>query len=172
MIENIIPGDITHPSNPCDIIIGMNTALDDVRGIAFPFLRHVIPAAALELGSVISFNFDDARKLHMIVCHSLDARMWDKADMYVRFGMDYLQHLNDSNRRYSIVQIGTGRVGLRDHADHAAIRTAMTTSFLPVDLYIYHPDARVAAASALAKPARPLSAWTMAEGSVPISMAA
>src|SRR4051812_21268231 len=105
MIESIVIGDILSPSNPRDIIIGMNTDLEDVTGIGLRFVRNVIPLLALDLGSVISFDFDQKRKLHMIICHKLGKGGWADAEQYVRFGLDYLEHLNDTGRQYSIVQI-------------------------------------------------------------------
>lgn len=167
MIRNIIPGDITSPDNPCDIIIGMNSQLQDVTGIGRTFVQNAIPQKALGLGSVISYDFDESRKLHMIICHDLGRGGWRKADMYVRFGLDYLNHLNDGCREHSIVQIGTGRIGKRDSADHSAIHTAMANSFLELDLYVFD-------SSKLRQPAadiielRPLSAWSPRHGDVPV----
>jgi hypothetical protein len=171
MIRDILIGDITSPNNTRDIIIGMNTDLQDVTGIGLRFVRNLIPAAALELGSVISFDFDPARKLHMIICHKLGHGGWKDADKYVRFGMDYLDHLNDDRRTHSIVQIGTGRVGVRDDADAGAIRTAMADSFLCVDLFVYDGLAMEEAQSDR-EPLRPLFAWNAMKGPVPLQVAA
>lgn len=162
MIKNILVGDITAPKNPADIIIGMNTALEDVTGIGLRFVRSVIPDMALDLGSVISFDFDAHRKLHMIICHRLGRGGWGHADQHVRFGMDHLNHLNDRGRDYSIVQIGTGRIGMRDGADAPAIRAAMAASYLPVNLYIF--DAPGEPAVVERAPLRALYAWHPTEG--------
>ncbi len=160
MIEKILPGDITHPSNKRDIIIGMNAQLQDVTGIGRKFVRDLIPPKALELGSVISFDFDHRRRLHMIICHHLGKNGWVEADKHVRFGMDFLNHMNDLKRKYSIVQIGTGRIGQRDGANVADIFTAMATSYLPVQLFIHRPIEQVAVVNAIDVPSlRPLRAW-------------
>lgn len=58
--------------------------------------------------------------------------------------MDYLRQTEGPTEEFSIVQIGTGRVGIRDGADAVAIRTAMATSFLPADLFIYQKPETVA----------------------------
>lgn len=163
MIKNIKIGDITAPSNRCDIIIGMNTDLEDVTGIGLRFVREVIPNAALQLGSVISFNFDARRKLHMIICHELHRGGWAGADRHVRFAMDYLDHLNDEKRDHSIVQIGTGRVGVRDGADAASIRTAMAESFLAVDLFVFDGKPAMEAVASI-PPLRALHAWSPLSG--------
>lgn len=172
MIEEIVPGDITSPNNRRDIIIGMNTDLEDVLGIGRTFVKNIVPMMAIELGSVLTFDFDKKRKLHMIICHALGKGGWRGADKYVRFGMDYLDHLNDSGRRYSIVQIGTGRVGRRDGADHALIRTAMTNSYLPVNLYIYEPAVEVVATAIQLKPMVMTAAWNPQHGPIPLQAAA
>lgn len=171
MIRNIIPGDITSPENRCDIIIGMNSQLQDVTGIGRRFVQDAVPQKALGLGSVITYDFDATRKLHMIICHDLGIGGWRKADKYVRFGLDYLDHLNAACREHSIVQIGTGRIGKKDGADHTAILTAITGSHLLVDLYVYDPPkARVANADVIEL--RPVSAWSPHYGDIPVDMAA
>ena len=157
MIRDIKLGDITSPANPADIIIGMNSTLSDVTGIGLRFVREIKVLYPIVLGSVLSFAFTPERNVHMIICHTIGEGGWVHADRYVRYGLDFLwqaeaaqytgeggmDHLLTGNsRRYSIVQIGTGRVGRRDGADHAAIRTAMAESFLPVDLYVYDPALR------------------------------
>lgn len=167
MIRHIINADITSPENPCDIIIGMNTALDDVTGIGRRFVRDRIPAAALDLGSVITFQFDKKRRLHMLICHELGTGGWRGAPQYVRFGMDYLDHLDDG-RDYSIVQIGTGRIGRRDGADASAIHQAMATSYLLADLYVYDAARQIAMAEVIDLP-RPLRAWSVAEGELQLA---
>ncbi len=171
MIRDIKVGDITNPANKADIIIGMNTTLSDVLGIGRPFTDKIATIHPIVRGSVLSFEFTPERNLHMIICHDIGAGGWNAADMQVRYGMDYLWHseaiqqggldylLIGTQRRYSIVQIGTGRVGKRDGADPAAIRSAMAASFLPVDLYVYDPGAREAVETASVVPLRPYRAW-------------
>ncbi len=173
MIRDIKVGDITNPSNSADIIIGMNSTLSDVLGIGRPFTDKIATIHPIVRGSVLSFEFTSERNLHMIICHDIGAGGWLDADKQVRYGMDYLWHSEDTqraeggldhlligkNRRYSIVQIGTGRVGKRDGADPAAIRSAMAASFLPVDLYVYDPGAREAVEAASVVPLRPYRAW-------------
>lgn len=140
MIVDIVEGDITSPDNPCDIIIGMNSQLEDVTGIGLPFVRNVKALHPIQLGSVLTYEFDGNRLVHMLICHHLGKDGWVGADMHVRFGMDYLWQQPDSfSRRFSIVQIGTGRVGKRDGANRTSIIQAMANSFLPAELYIYTP---------------------------------
>ncbi|HEY0010913.1 MAG TPA: hypothetical protein VGB97_03330 [Candidatus Paceibacterota bacterium] len=140
----------------------MNTDFKDVRGIATRFVANIMPDMAPELGSVISFDFDGKRKLHLIICHEIGEGGWKNADKYVRFGMDYLDHLTD-DRQHSIVQIGTGRVGRRDGADAPAIITAMAQSFLPVTLYIYD-GVPMEAVLENRMPLRTLFAWSPTSG--------
>ena len=169
MIRDFITGDITARSNKSDIIIGMNTALDDVTGIGFPFVKNSVPTRMLQLGSVISYDFDGTRKLHMIICHHLGEGGWEYADRYVRFGLDYLDHLDrdtqagDGGRSYSIVRIGTGRIGTRDGADFQAIHRAMADSFLTVDLYLFKREQQSADVRAI-RPLQPFRAWNSALG--------
>ncbi len=137
MLKSIKVGDITSPENPAHIIIGMNSQLNDVLGIGRRFVNKIRSVHPIKLGSVLSFKFDSTRNLHMIVCHHLGKNGWVGADMHVRYGMDYLWQTEDQAELFSVVEIGTGRVGLRDGADPAAIRTAIATSFLLVDLFIY-----------------------------------
>ncbi len=159
MIRDIKVGDITSPSNPADVIIGMNSTLSDVTGIGLPFVKQIAAIHPIVRGSVLSFRFTPERNLHMIVCHAIDDGGWVNADMHVRFGMDYLWH-TEAMRQYSIVQIGTGRVGRRDGADDIAIRSAMANSFLPVDLYVYDPAVHQVIANAMAQqPLRAYRAW-------------
>lgn len=163
MIKDIVSGDITSPENRADIIIGMNSKLKDVTGIGMPFVSNVKTVHPIELGSVLSFKFDGSRQLHMIVCHHLGPGGWEDADMHVRFGMDYLWHTS-KRRKYSIVKIGTGRVGIRDGSDPIRIHTAMATSHLPVTLFIYDPKEKVAVVSALERPLVPYRAWHPVHG--------
>jgi hypothetical protein len=140
MLSSIVVGDIRNSKNKADIVIGMNNTLSDVTGMGrrfvnqYPTLIHPI-----DLGSVLSFSYDKDRYLHMIVCHKIGRGGWSNADTFIRFGMDYLWH-SEPGRKFSIVQIGTGHIGLRDGADHVAIRTAMANSFLEVDLYVHDKD--------------------------------
>lgn len=167
MIRDIIHDDITSRKNPGDIIIGMNTDLQDVTGIGRRFVRNLIPQAALQLGSVITFQFDEQRRVHMIICHTLGKGGWAHAPQHVRFGMDYLNHLDDG-RDYSIVRIGKGRIGRRDGADFSAIHQAMADSYLLADLYVYDMPKQEAMAEAFALP-RPLRAWSVAEGELQVA---
>lgn len=180
MIRDIILGDITASQNKADIIIGMNTALKDVTGIGLPFVKDVIPMRKIQLGSVVSFEFDSNRKLHMIICHKLGVGGWVGAERYVRFGLDYLEHVDYMDRHAgapepppkSIVQIGTGRVGTRDGADFMAIRKAMMDNHLVVDLFLFEKE-RVAADVHAALPAlRPSRVWSPDYGETRIPVAA
>jgi len=160
MIKNIKVGDITSSRNHADIIIGMNSSLSDVSGIGIPFVKKIQTVHPITLGSVLSFEFSSTRNLHMIVCHHLGDGGWIGADEHIRFGMDYLWHTEGAKRRFSIVQIGTGRVGARDGASHIEIRTAIATSFLLVDLYVYAPEKETATAHvAQVAPLRAYRAW-------------
>lgn len=159
MIRDIKVGDITSPSNQADIIIGMNSTLSDVTGIGLPFVKQIAAIHPIVRGSVLSFTFTPERNLHMLICHGFGMVGWSNAEMHVRFGMDYLWH-TDGGRQYSIVQIGTGRVGKRDGADTAAIRSAIATSFLPVDLYVYDSAVRQVVENTMAQPPlRAFRAW-------------
>jgi hypothetical protein len=171
VIEHIRVGDITAPIHVADIIIGMNADLDDVRGIGREFVKNVIPARALKLGSVVSFDFGDGRDLHMIICHKLGKGGWVNADRHVRFGLDYLEHTRAIGKTYSIVQIGTGRIGIRDHADPVAILSAMATSFLPVTLFVndLELDQMPADLGEQRPVLRPFRAWVPHEGEVALA---
>ncbi len=107
----------------------------------------------------------------MIVCHHLLKGGWNNAEKYVRYGMDFLWNANP-NRDYSIVNIGTGRVGIRDGANEEAIRTAIASSFLPVDLYILNERDRMPAEAVNVVPLKPLRVWDMAHGEQDIRAAA
>lgn len=171
-IRHIIQGDITHPNNRTNPIIGMNSDLRDVTGIGLPFVRDAVPTRALQLGSVISYGFGQGRTLHMIICHHLGVGGWADAPKHVRFGLDFLEHVSEPDEEFSIVQIGTGRVGMRDGADAPAIRTAMTNSYLDVDLFIYDPHEHQAAVVHKPTPLRPFRAWAPMEGVIPLPVAA
>ena len=172
MIKNIRVGNILSPENDSDIIIGMNLQFKDVLGIGKPFVDRIVRTRDLRLGSVISFEHDDERELHMLVCHRIGKGGWKDAEQFVRYGMDYLWQKRQ-DRKYSIVNIGTGRVGKRDGADHALIRSAITSSFLPVDLYILNEKERIPAeATASVVPLRPFRIWDTERGEVSIRLAA
>ncbi len=125
-------GDITSPQYNRDIIIAMNSTLDDVRGIGKPFVDgKFLQDGSVELGSVLTYDYAPERRLHMIICHKLGVGGWIDAAEYVRFGMDHLW-FHERGRRYSIVNIGEGRVGKRDGADVPSINAAIATSHLKV----------------------------------------
>ena len=167
MIIDVLVGDITSPENPHDIIIGMNADLIDVTGIGRHFVKDIFPMKSLDLGSVISFNFDKKRKLHMIICHTIGSGGWTRAADHIRYGMDYLEHFNDESRTYSIVQIGKGRVGQRDGANSAAIHTAMSTSHLPVTLFVFDNTQQQAIEQRV--PLHIVSAWNPVSGAIPLA---
>jgi hypothetical protein len=169
MIKDIKVGNILDRSNRADIIVGMNTTFADVFGIAKPFVDDIRKTRTVRLGSVISFNYDKTRNLHLLICHHIGKRGWTNADQYVRYGMDYLWKAG-GDRKYSAVRIGAGRVGKRDGADQAAIHTAMGTSFLPVDLFILDEPAQIPA-EATAK-IIPFRMWDMVHGEAPIQQLA
>ena len=141
MIKDIVVGDITAPGNHAHIIIGMNTTLEDVTGIGLPFVRDIKTKNPIALGSVLSFHFSPERSVHMLICHDIGYGGWANADKHIRFGMDYLWKTSNESelppQEFSIVQIGTGKIGLRDGADASAIRTAIANSHLPVTLYVF-----------------------------------
>ncbi len=88
----------------------------------------------------------------MLICHHLGKDGWVGADMHVRYGMDYLWQTEKHTELFSIVAIGTGRIGTRDGADTPAIRSAMANSYLPADLFIYQKPEKVAAHDAVLLP--------------------
>ncbi len=162
-------GDITSPNNRRDIIIGMNTNLGDVKGIGLHFARNLKLTHPLTLGGVLSFKYDEGRHLHMLVCHELGGGGWKNAERYVRFGLDYLWHSEIvekfTTREFSIVEIGTGRVGMRDGANAPLIHQAMTFSHLELTLFVnFNNVGRVAGADAIVVPLRAYRAWTPQHG--------
>ncbi len=169
MIKHIKVGNILDPSNKAHIIIAMNTEFDDVRGIGKPFVGKIKRTRSIKLGTVVSFDYDGSRELHMLVCHRLGKGGWENADQYVRYGMDYLWKC-EPHHSYSIVNIGTGRVGKRDGADHMQIRSAIASSFLPVDLFVLNEPMQIPAEAA----ARiiPFRMWDMERGAVQIPVQA
>lgn len=170
-IVGIINDDITSTKYHQDIIIGMNTGFEDVRGIGARVLERVELLRKLSLGSVVTFPWDDSgRELHMLICHKLGSGGWTNADRYVRYGLDYLAHReNITERGHGIVQIGTGRVGKRDGADFTSIHTAMATSYLPLTLFVYDKPQLVEPVSAEVRPLRPASVWNVDDGFVRIA---
>ena len=164
MIKEIVVGDITSRLNRSDLIIGMNSQLEDVTGIGKRIVQKIKSNQPVLLGSVLSFKFDEQRNVHMIVCHNLGRGGWKGADMYVRFGMDYLWKTEASSKKFSIVEIGTGRIGKRDGADPMSIRTAMTNSFLVADLFIYNPRELEAVHEVLALPLIAYRSWNAQHG--------
>lgn len=172
LINDIVVGDITAKSNKSDVIIGMNSELRDVTGIGLRFVKNAVPTKLLKLGTVISYDFDEFRKIHMIICHHLRPGGWAGAEEHVRFGLDFLNHVSDG-QSHSIVQIGTGRVGKRDGANPALIRTAMADSHLPVKLFVYEPREALEMVERVdIPPMKPFRAWSVAEGIVPLRLAA
>lgn len=138
MITRISIGDATvlNKEEPSDIIVGMNTELSNLESILLPQQWRAAHVKPFPLGSVLSFQLDRMRQLHMLICHSLGTDGWQDADKYVRIGMDYLWLRHESQRDFSIVQIGAGRIGTAGGADVNKIRAAMAASFLPVILFM------------------------------------
>ncbi len=161
-IMQIHDGDITASSNPHDIIIGMNTRLAEASAIGRKVLIGKKVSREIELGSVVTFQFDRGRQLHMVVCHHLAKGGWTLADRYIRFGLDYLWQRSPA-AQFSIVQIGDGKIGRRDGADVGAIMTAMASSYASLHLYIWKSEPRrVAEVQVL--PLRPIRTWSMERG--------
>tara|TARA_B100000508_G_scaffold77059_1_gene59946 strand:- start:2125 stop:2646 length:522 start_codon:yes stop_codon:yes gene_type:complete len=166
-------GDITHPSNKRDIIIGMNRTLQNVTGIGYPFVSGLNLAGELELGGVLSFKFDHGRHLHMLICHTNEIGGWEDSHKYVRFGLDFLWQQDTDGRDFSIVEIGTGKNGRKQGADAPRIHRAMGNSFLDLTLFVNHNDPeRVAAHDALVVPMEAYRAWTPQGGIVELAAAA
>ncbi len=166
MILDILEGDILARDNPADVIIGMNDELKEVFGIGLRFTWQIQLNKPLRLGSVFSFELDESRKLHMIICHSIGKDGWVSADKYIRFGMDYLWH-REVGRQFSMVKVGTGKLGKRDGADFAAIMSAIATSHLGVKMYTYNPPETVAVEARQVVPMPSLVAyrsWSLEEG--------
>jgi len=169
MIRNIVYGDITdRNTNTGDIIIGMNTKLSEPSAIGRPFTRSISVINQIDRGSVLTFDFDNGRLLHMLICHKIGRGGWAQADRYVRYCLDYLWQRH-GGRLYSIVQIGKGPVGQRDGADVPAIRTAMANSFLDMDLVIL-PDTVEAHDAVEGPPLTPFRVWDMERGEREIRM--
>lgn len=167
MITDIITADVTDPrANPGDLIIGMNTKLAQASAIGRPFVSPLQKGRELPLGSVLSFDFDDERRLHMLICHHIGKGGWARSDQHIRFCLDYLwqQH---GERTYSIVKIGTGPVGMRDGANSSAILSAIADSFLPTKLFLLPPE-RFAQLAVATVPMKPFRLWDMVGGERPI----
>lgn len=160
--------DITSTRYSCDIIIGMNTELEDVRGIG----RRVLATRRKSLqnlshGSVVTFPWDESgRLLHMLICHEVGVGGWKYADRHIRYGLDYLRYREpQSERGYGIVQIGAGRVGQRDKADLPSINSAIANSLLPVTMFIFdRPQLADQPSVALMPPLKASSVWTRERG--------
>ena len=146
MINEICVGDIMSPSNESDVIIGMNSNLADVTGIGRPFIANVSALFPILKGGILSFSLDEKRNLHMLICHDFWEGGWKNAHLHVRYSLDYLWHEMQTQtepRSFSIVDIGTGRVGRRDGANTAPIRHAMADSYLPLSLFVLPPNSEV-----------------------------
>ncbi len=169
MIKDIKSGNILSDRNPADVIIGMNSELEDVLGIGRAYVEKIRTTNALSLGAVVSFEMRGDRELHMLICHKLGKGGWKNADQFVRYGMDYLWQKRP-DRLYSIVNIGTGRVGKRDGADAVAIRSAIASSFLQADLYIYNEELEQEPAHNVVS-LRPFRIWQMDGGEIPLQVA-
>lgn len=164
MIKSIVPGDITARTNVSDIIIGMNTNLDEVTGIGLPFTWRIKEKTPFALGTVISFELDMRRHLHMIICHQIGDHGWRDAEKYVRLGLDYLWQKEGDARYFSIVEIGTGRIGKRDGADATAIRSAIANAWLPVELFVFDSPTPVALEAVAPKELRAYRCWDQFAG--------
>lgn len=164
MIKDIRFGDITDShTNPGDIIIAMNTELSEVSALGRRFVKSIAILDELELGSVLTFNFDSERQLHMLICHRLELGGWVGSEKYVRYCLDYLwqQH---RDRQYAIVQIGNGPIGKRDGANVSEIRTAMANSFLELDLVIMPQSLEAQVAVDHPSLGAPFRIWNMGKG--------
>lgn len=139
MIITTLTGNITilNQDEPSDIIIGMNTELGQLDSLLLPKQWHANLKAPFALGSVLSFQLDRKRQLHMLICHHLGKDGWRDADKYVRIGMDHLWLQYKEHRDFSVVKIGAGRVGAAGGANVNEIHEAMAASFLPVTLVMH-----------------------------------
>lgn len=172
MILDFLAGDILADDVTDDIIIGMNSQLQEVQGIGLPFTWQIQHNKPLKLGTVFSFELDAVRKLHMIICHHLGQGGWENSDQYLRFGMDYIRQ-TEGPRPCSMVKVGTGHIGQRDGADVPKIISAIADSHLAVTLYVYRPHEPEAVEARVALPLPSLvayRAWNHEDG--PLSLAA
>lgn len=161
-------GDIAAPQNHRDIIIAMNTSLAEPSKLSKSFVSDkYLTDGELELGTVLTYTFSgkgkNERLLHMVICHRIGVGGWQDTEKYLRFGLDYLW-FTARNRKYSIVTIGEGRVGLRDGANIAAISRAIADSNLQM-VQFQQGDAETVLALAIQK-ARPVMAWVPQFGQV------
>lgn len=127
----------------------MNTTLEDVTGIGVPFVKKINPTHPIQLGSVLNFQFDRDRMLHMLICHNIGYGGWADADKWVRLGLDHLWQASVTENHmlcdasFSIVQIGTGQIGRRDGARPEEIMTAMATSYLDLTLFVLDKESPI-----------------------------
>lgn len=172
MITDIVVGDITSTDHACDIMIAMNTKLQDVRGIGRRVITRYKKLQDLPLGAVLTFPWDGSgRMLHMLICHELGVGGWKNADRHLRYGMDhiaYREEQSSSERGHGIVQVGAGRVGKRDGADTTSINTAIALSLLPVTMFIYDQPKLFEEQAAVLHmpPLKPSLLWTRERGEV------
>ncbi|MCX6703398.1 MAG: hypothetical protein NTV02_01770 [Candidatus Zambryskibacteria bacterium] len=142
MIIDVKTGDIRSRKNPNSFIIGMNDTLEDVTAQWIPYIRDIKPTHPLQLGSVLNFQYDRDRMLHMLICHKIGFGGWEDSEKWVRLGLDYLWQTQQNPahawycKNFSIVRIGTGQIGVRDGANAAEITRAMATSHLDLTLYV------------------------------------
>jgi hypothetical protein len=78
--------------------------------------------------------------------------------------MDYLWQTEKQSRQFSIVEIGTGRIGKRDGADPISIRTAMANSYLPATLFIHNPRELEPVHEVLSLPLVAYRSWNARQG--------
>ena len=167
MILDIHMGDITHPFNKRDIIIGMNTKLVEASAIGRRVLVDKFATRALELGDVLTFKYDQHRHLHMVICHTIGEGGWEHADRFLRFGLDYLWQRNPQ-KEFSIVKVGTGSVGIRDGADPSTLHSAMASSYLPLHLFVRPEQGEAVDRAAEIAPVPLVALWSHSRGDVPI----
>lgn len=166
MIKSIVPGDITkmNTTDSSDILVGMNSALRELHDITLPNRWRSQHNDPFPLGSVVSFKLSSKQNLHALICHELGVGGWNQADRYVRIGMDHLWSRFGNSRYFSTVEIGKGSIGVRDGADHAAIRAAIEASWLSVDLFIFDSPQPVAIQRITPKQLQALSYWNPITG--------
>ncbi|MEI8337676.1 MAG: hypothetical protein WCF92_00840 [bacterium] len=167
MIKNILCGDVTALTNPPkDIIIGMNSELGDLSALGCQIFRDQLPRSELiDLGTVLSFRYDKERMVHAIICHHLGNGGWRNANNYVRVALDHLW-LTCGYRQFGIVQIGKGRVGIRDGANSIQITEAIASSYLHVDLYIHDDQVAVEEQEASGRVLHFLEGWNQTKGNL------
>ncbi len=141
-------GDITSQlANPdADIIIAMNPEFKELTKLAKQFVGKPYDEYT-KMGSVLTFKFDDKRRLHMVICHELRKNGWKNAYKFLRIGLDrlWLKTQTDwTERKFAIVQIGDGVVGRKYGANVPALEKAIAESFLPVTLFKLGDTAKAA----------------------------